>query len=371
MADGRAFCIDLLCGRGTDSAALAALHGSDALADACEAEGVVSQAHARLSEWAGPTAAPPAAAQSLAERARRCAVRSLLCRSEAERIQRALDAAGIPAIWLKGVALGQWLYASPHLRDVADIDLLLPDHATTMRASEVLAPLGYALPNPHIAGDMVVHEVLAWSARARLELDLHWDLSNNALFAGRVGWERLWIDSIPLPGLGASARGLSAQHALLHACMHRANNALTKREDRLRWLQDIHLLAGLLDDRDWSAWSEAAIVAGIADPCLEALRASARVFATPLPGEITLTLSQAAVRESVRTERLGSWTYLQVATWRRLPGMRARFRWLRQLVIPDLAHLRVRYGRDGAGALRLVGRRVLDGWRRWRGYAGR
>jgi len=78
-----------------------------------------------------------------------------------------------------------------HLRDVADIDLLLPDHATTLRAAELLAPLGYSLPNPYIAGDLVVHELLAWSDRAQLELDLHWDLSNDALFAHRIGWNEL------------------------------------------------------------------------------------------------------------------------------------------------------------------------------------
>jgi len=46
----------------------------------------------------------------VAWRARKTAARSRLCMWEARKIQQAPDAAGIPARWLKGIALGQWLY---------------------------------------------------------------------------------------------------------------------------------------------------------------------------------------------------------------------------------------------------------------------
>jgi hypothetical protein len=330
------------------------------------AEGVVGALHQALSTGDANDAR---LAQALLEEARVAAARNLLCVAEARRVQQALDAAGIPAIWLKGIALGQWLYPRPHLRDVADIDLLLPDHATTLRAAEVLAPLGYTLPNPHIAGNLVVHELLAWSERARLELDLHWDLSNGALFAGRLPWQVLAAEAIPLPGLGAGARGLSPRHALLHACLHRAVNMLTGQQDRLRWLQDIHLLACALDEADWAGLVEAATAAGLGDATLAGLQAVQRVFGTALPHEVGQALEQAASRESIRTQRLADWGYFQRSCWHRLPGLRTRLRWLRQLAVPDLAHMRVRYGADGAGAARLVIRRLRDGWRRWRGYA--
>jgi len=48
-----------------------------------------------------------------------------------------------------------------------------------------------------------------------------------------------------------------------------------------------------------------------------------------------------------------------------------KLRWLWQLAMPSMAHLRVRYGGDGAGALRVGLRRLLDGFARWRGYARR
>ena len=363
---------DWLVGRGSCSAADAlARHGVEAVLAACEREGVVSLVHALLSEGAVHTPVPSELLESLALRARQCAARSLLCQAEARRIQQALTAAGIPAVWLKGITLGHWLYPSMHLRDVADIDLLLPDHATALRAADVLATLGYQLPNRHIAGDLVVHELLAWSERAQLELDLHWDVSNDALFAGRLPWEALARHAIPLPGLGAGARGLGPWHALLHACMHRAANHLTKREGRLRWLYDIHLLASCLDAAGWARMAEDAVPAGLADATRSGLEASASVFGTHVPEGVMDRLRTHARQEIVAVEQLRSWGYFQWATWQVLPDTTVRLRWLRQLLFPDFAHLRERYGADGAGAPTLVARRAADGVARLLRYIGR
>ena len=346
-----------------------AIHGVDAVLVACEREGVVSLVHARLSATEALHPVPPDLLQPLAARARLCAARSLLCMSEARKIQQALDAAGIPAIWLKGIALGQWLYPSMHLRDIADIDLFLTNHGTTLRVAEVLAPLGYSLPNPHIAGDLVVHELLAWSERARLELDLHWDLSNGALFANRLHGNELWADAFALPAVAPGARGLGPVHALLHACMHRAANAVVGQQDRLRWLYDIHLLAAIFGPAEWERVVAVAARTALADVVHAGLSAAQIAFATPLPAEAMAILAARARTETLATNRLGSWTYTHLATLRVLPP-KQRLPWLRQLLFPDLAHLRVRYGADGAGRIRILARRLGDGIARWRGYAG-
>lgn len=357
------WCAARLAGLPADAA-----HRPDAVALLALArrEGVVGLLHAAL--VAAHDAEDRALGATLAGEARTAAARSLLCQAEARRVQQRLDEVGIPSIWLKGIALGQWLYSSAHLRDLADIDLLLPDHATALRAAAAIAPLGYFLPNPHIAGNLVVHELLAWSERSRLELDLHWDVCNAALFAGRMRWDRLWRISRPLPSIGSGARGLDDVDACLHASLHRAVNRLTGRQDRLRWLFDLHLLARRFDARGWQLCVENAIEAGLADALASALAAVQDLFASPVPPAALKALQDAAVREPIRTERLRNWTYFQWSCWRRLPDLRTRLRWLRQLLFPDLAHLQARYGEDGAGVVRLLGRRLGDGWRRWRGY---
>ena len=339
--------------------------GAEAVLAAIAKEGIISAVEARLHDPAHATPMP--LLQPLTVHALACRARGMRRSAEVARIQQVLDAAGIPALWLKGAALAHWLYPQPFLRDVADVDLLVRDHATALRVAALLLPHGYTLPNPHIAGDLVVHELLAVSERARLELDLHWDLSNAALFAHRLEWDELQADAMALPALAAGARGLGPVHALLHACMHRAANALVGQQDRLRWLYDIHLLATGFDADDWARTLAAAGRAGLADVVCAGLRASQAAFATALPAQVMARLDGQARREPVRSGRLGSWTYVQTATLRVLPRGQ-RLRWLRQLLVPDLAHLQVRYGADGAGHLRLFGRRLLDGFARWRGY---
>lgn len=343
------------------------LEYEDAL-QAARDEGVVSLVHDFLCTPELTDLAPEPLMALFTNASHHSAARSLWMLEECRRISETLSNAGIQSIWLKGAALSQWLYPHSHLRDLADIDLLLPDHATVLRVADLLTPLGYTLPNPHIAGDLVVHELLAWSERAKLELDLHWALSNDALFADRLGWDELRQDAIYLPGLGPSARGLAPMHALLHACMHRALNYLTGGENRLRWLYDIHLLALRLGDGEWARFADLARQRGLAGACRDALKTSSEAFHTVLPEPVMEALLTHARHERLQCNRLGSWGYLQWSTLLALPGWRARARWLRQLLFPDMAHLRVRYGVDGASALKICARRLLDGWRRWRGY---
>lgn len=344
-------------------------YGVGAVLSACEREGVVSLVHARVAEIAASHAVPGELTEGLLARARTSAARSLLCVSEARRVQRALDEAAIPTIWLKGVALADWLYPAPMLRDYADIDLLLPDHATMLRAAEVLASSNYVLVNPHIAGDMVVHELLAWSEQWHLELDLHWDVCNAALFANRLKWAELRAQAIPLSTLGEAALGLGPVHSLLHACIHRAVNHLTGREDNLRWLYDIHLLAGSLSPAHWDDACALAEARGLATICHDGLVSSSRWLGTRVPVDVVDKLRSRAATEPLTSAQLRRWSGFQLATWRALEGQRQRLRWLRQLLLPDMAHLRVRYGADNAGAVRILARRVHDGIMRWRGYA--
>ena len=345
--------------------------GVDDAAAALEREGVAALLHEL---WQAQTPEQDDLAawrHAAADQTRTVAMRQLLQQSETRRIGAALAAAGIECLWLKGAALSQWLYPKPHLRPSGDLDVLFASHADALRAADVLAPLGYRLPIRHIAGDLYVYELLAVHAHHGLELDLHWRLANTALVSERLQWTELRAAAIALPGLGEGALALGPVHALLHACLHRACNQLTGGADRLLWLYDLHLLAHHLADAAWPSFVELAIERRIAEPCLDALRASARELGTPLRADIMQRLHDAGEREWLRSARLSDWTYVQRATLRELPDLRARLRWLRQLLIGDLAHVRERYGGDGETRIgRLLGRRLADGFRRWRGYRG-
>ena len=69
---------------------------------------------------------PPTADTVLSARARRIARRNLIISVETAQLQRSLDAAGIPCLALKGVALAHLAYGSVSSKDTRDIDLLVP-----------------------------------------------------------------------------------------------------------------------------------------------------------------------------------------------------------------------------------------------------
>lgn len=365
--DARSWLLAVL--RGDADIAMPGTAGQQASAlQAAREEGVVSLVHAALCESVVDGSIPESLLALFADAAREAAARGLWMLGECRRISAALSDAGVQSIWLKGVALAQWLYPQPHLRDFDDIDLLLCSHDETLRAAAAVAPLGYVLPNRYVAGDLVVHELLAFSQHAQLELDLHWGLSNKALFAERLQWDELWADAVPLSTLGEHARGLTLVHALLHAVIHRTLNQLTDRGLRLRWLYDLHLMAGRMSPADWQGFEALAIGRGLAGASHDALDATMSAFHTQVPAGMMRTLAMKAQTEPMQCDRLGSWAYMQWATFRILPGWRTRARWLRQLLIPDMRHLRERYGDEDASDAIVVVRRLRDGLRRLRGY---
>ena len=82
---------------------------------------VAGLAHHALA--AAEIAPPPAVAQALAAQAQQIARQNLQQAAETARLQGAFDAAGIPVIVLKGVALAQLAYGSLTLKHSKDIDL--------------------------------------------------------------------------------------------------------------------------------------------------------------------------------------------------------------------------------------------------------
>lgn len=340
--------------------------GVDAAVGVANAEGVAALLHARLA--ASGIAVPEALHASLDALVRIKAAQSLYRQAQCRAILARLDEAGIPVLLLKGSALAHWAYAAPHLRDCGDIDVLLPSADAAQRGIEVLATLGFAPAFNASAGDMVNFEKTCVRGvdGGRLEVDVHWHLSNTPLFAFRYGWDELWAGSIALPALAPNARGLSPVPALLHACMHRVQNLALGEPDRLKWLYDLVALARGFGDDEWRAVQEQAMARGLAGVCRDSLLASEARFGTFVPADVHVALAEAAQREAMRIERLPRWWYFQRMSWNALPTLRMRMRWLRQRLLPNRAYLRERHGarggvagelwrRLGAGARRLLG----------------
>jgi len=140
--------------------------------DACT-EGLAGGLLAGL-EAAHPTAA---AAQLAPLRAahRATLARNLLLLREAGRLARALDTAGVPAVFLKGTALLEQVYRDAGLRAMRDVDVLVPgERADAARATA--RSLGWRWLHPRRAATRRRHckqNLILPLGGHRLRLELH------------------------------------------------------------------------------------------------------------------------------------------------------------------------------------------------------
>jgi hypothetical protein len=161
----------------------------------------------------------------------------------------ALDAAGVRALAVKGIALAAQAYGDFGIRGAGDLDLLVaPEDLAGAHAaldSAGWAPAsGYPRPGPSWAWRHFVrtgNELLLTSATS--DIDLHWHLvpTRGTFPSFDVLWERRSVVSVD----GHDTPTLSPYDALAHSAGHTA-------KDGWRWLRsllDVHALAA--DPHTW------------------------------------------------------------------------------------------------------------------------
>lgn len=299
-----------------------------------ELEEVTPLLEKRLREREGWETIPLALRDSLGVATRKAAMAALFREREIRRISRALEAAGIQALLLKGNALGFWLYPNPALRISNDIDLLVPSRVEAIRAMAAFAELGYTMePAP---GDQI-HEMkgqLIVDGVPLCEIDLHDRLLNAPIYAETFSFDELWGEAMVLPSLGDAVRLLSPQHAFAHACMNRALDAQLGIRDRLKLLHDFHLFCARSNAAGWEPLVALLRVKQISGTGLYSLCNAIRILGTHVPEAVLDALAEQAGTEALDWRRFRDWPYMQWRNLEALPTPMARIRWLWQRLAP-------------------------------------
>lgn len=199
----------------------------------------------------------------------------------------ALDAAGVPAMPVKGLVIADELYGDVAARPCADLDVLVRP-ADLARARAVLADRGFAQrAAPRYKA--LVHQFHdpAWGrgiGADHIRLELHW-----ALWADsdrRLGATGLWDRSRTTTLLDRPIRTLSLEDTLLHLAIHRTRSAL-----RLRWVVDIaELLRRHAATLDWDAYLDRARVAGARTSSWMVLSLAHDLLDGPVPAAVLRAL---------------------------------------------------------------------------------
>jgi hypothetical protein len=281
--------------------------------------------------------------QTLAKWAGRVAL-SLARTAETRRVLDGLHEAGVPALLVKGAHVEWTCYAHPHQRERSDTDLLVRD-SDVAAVGAVLTSAGYE-PAVQPGGRVAVTQ-RTWlrtdAAGVDHAIDLHWRLSNVQIFRSCLDWDELWSSRVSIPPLGPHAYGPSLEPALILACIHRlAHHA---RSPRQVWLDDIDLLCGLLDEKQWSTLTALACSRGLGGAVAVSLHDASAACGTTVPARVLRDL-QAPGATSLEVARFIARprTRLGVAfsDWRQL-SVRDRLTFIRDHVLPPPSYIRDRY----------------------------
>jgi Uncharacterised nucleotidyltransferase len=184
------------------------------------------------------------------------AARSLALDRRSAELVAELEAAGVPAILLKGPAIAAWLYRGRGVRTYGDTDLLVPPDRWDL-AMATLRRLGFddglgGMAHPRMES-FTSHPL----ARGDEDVDLHCTIWGIEVPPERA-WEVLSANTEPmnvggrtLPVLAPAAR---AMHVALHAAQHGY--------DEGKPVHDLELALEVLPD---DLWAEAAAVAAELD----------------------------------------------------------------------------------------------------------
>lgn len=166
-------------------------------------------------------------------------------------------AAGVEAVFLKGLALSQQAHGSPLVRYAADIDLLV-DQAQVEAAGRLLDSAGYARVMPHATLHGARLRLYCRAAKdsvhrhpeSGVTVELHWRMADELRDPGLP--PAAARDRVDL-GEGCGLAVLGAEQQFLYLCAHGAVHGWA----RLKWLADVAALLERAPDRGARWWDHA------------------------------------------------------------------------------------------------------------------
>jgi hypothetical protein len=191
------------------------------IVELAQKQSVAPMLYARLQERSiTPT---PAAAQQLRDIYLASIIRNTRLLHEVGNIFRALQAADIPVIPLKGACLAEAVYGNLALRQIGDVDLLVKP-ADLTKAWAVLRTLGYAAAHPFEIESVrqESQHMPQLTKRSGVTLEMHWTIVNpryNVHFDNN-DLDQLWSRASPVKIDGVQVLMLSPMDLLLHLCLH-------------------------------------------------------------------------------------------------------------------------------------------------------
>jgi hypothetical protein len=293
---------------------------------------------------------PPAVRETLRQSYRVSGLNHVLLFHELGEGLRALAAADVPVVVLKGAALADAVYGNAAVRPMCDVDLLVRrgDLAAARRAFEGLG-FGLARAETH-PGALAEHEnevVLCKAGPIAAFVDLHWSLFDSPYYQQQIAMDWFWDTALPVRVADMPAKILGPEAQIIHLCGHLG---LHHASHGLLWWNDVaEVLVRYRDRIDWPALLRQTERNQLVLPVRDVLTRAAAEWKAPVPGTVLERLRStqpspaerlAAVGFSAAGRPAGRRFWADLAA---MPGWRPRLRFARTNLFPSLAYMRERY----------------------------
>jgi hypothetical protein len=227
------------------------------LLDAARRQRVAGLVRHRLRHLGVDGLIPAPVAAGFEATTRRAGLRVMALHAELAVILERFASLDLPVILLKGAHLASVVYGDLALRDMGDLDLLVPVDRLE-QAATVVQTLGYSPMRPSsVEIDREVGQHLTRAVkRGAGAVELHWNVTGPG-HAHSIDPAGLWRRAVPVRVAGRDVRALSVEDEILHLCVHTSYGHLFG--FGLRSLCDISMLAGPGAPIDWRALADRAV----------------------------------------------------------------------------------------------------------------
>ncbi len=196
------------------------------------------------------------------------------------------QSAQIPVVALKGIYLANHIYPHSGMRQMGDIDLLVPE-SDLSRAREILIAQGYKQRVDFAYADIqaeieIAHHLAPFIKEGSPTIELHWHIVKPGESHFVFPVDELWRRTVPCAIGQASALALTKEATFVHLCMHVSYHHLFA--FGLRPLVDVHTLVSTFGDQlDWDEIAACGTSWQANRGILLTLAVAHRLFGTQIP----------------------------------------------------------------------------------------
>lgn len=147
-------------------------------------------------------------------------IRIMKISGQSRQVLKALNTADIPTIPLKGIVLANSVYKSIGLREMNDLDLLVPQEKLA-RAFEIITGIGYKPSQPFCLDSFIQtgKHIPALIKKDHVTIEIHWNITSPNM-SYSIDPQELWEKAVPVQILDYETLMLSPEDLLLHICLH-------------------------------------------------------------------------------------------------------------------------------------------------------